>query len=567
MFVKTTKSRNGRVYLAIVHNYREGNKTKSRTVRSLGYLDELEKYYDNPLAHFKAMCEKQNAETKTGCIEQAITFSPMEKIDPKVESRRNIGCTIPLAHYNSLGIASVLRSRTKGQHLNFDINSVMRQLVMDRLLSYNPKFSVLHEGGPYFFKSAFSTDNIYQAFDYFASSKEAIISTMNRNIIKKSGRDATTAYFNVMNCFYKIGRTDKLNVQDRERECCLSQIVQVSLLFDQKCIPLDYCLTPSKALNCQSILHTLKNMKSILGLEKAVVVSDQGPDCSDDIVDCILDGNGFIFMQSLYAKKVEGLRNWVCSDEGYKSNNNDTYSMKSLLGSRILLTEDRGDRKSDVRAEIKIVAFRPIKNITQTIDDRSLAIEKINDPNSRANDYLVSLNAGTCIGKSQGSKKCDEYCRAKETEDSLEEDDFIRSLGCEECHCLITSETHLPDTEIVDTYLRFLELMENFKLVDSDVPANAAYVTTKKHLEAHILIDIIAFTILRLIEKDTDNKYPPSIILRELSAMSGTHLQDNLWVFDHRTSLSDELASTVGIDLSRKYMRLEEIKKIFSDIS
>ena len=41
MFVKKTKQNNGRVYLAIVKNYRKDGKTVTKTVKSLGFLDEL----------------------------------------------------------------------------------------------------------------------------------------------------------------------------------------------------------------------------------------------------------------------------------------------------------------------------------------------------------------------------------------------------------------------------------------------------------------------------------------------------------------------------------------------
>ena len=50
VFVKKQKRKNGRVYLSVVQGYRgEDGKTKTRHVRSLGYLDELEKAYDDPV--------------------------------------------------------------------------------------------------------------------------------------------------------------------------------------------------------------------------------------------------------------------------------------------------------------------------------------------------------------------------------------------------------------------------------------------------------------------------------------------------------------------------------------
>ena len=53
MFLQKTKSKNGRIYLALMQGYRQDGKSKSKTVKSLGYLDELEKEHEDPIAHFK----------------------------------------------------------------------------------------------------------------------------------------------------------------------------------------------------------------------------------------------------------------------------------------------------------------------------------------------------------------------------------------------------------------------------------------------------------------------------------------------------------------------------------
>ena len=52
MYLRKTKQRNGRIYLAILHGYRDENGvTRNKTIKSLGYLDELKKEFDDPIAH------------------------------------------------------------------------------------------------------------------------------------------------------------------------------------------------------------------------------------------------------------------------------------------------------------------------------------------------------------------------------------------------------------------------------------------------------------------------------------------------------------------------------------
>ena len=69
MNLKQSRRKNGRVYLSIEKAYRDQDgKPRAKTIKSLGYLDELEKEYDDPIAHFKEvarrMTEEENAKRK-----------------------------------------------------------------------------------------------------------------------------------------------------------------------------------------------------------------------------------------------------------------------------------------------------------------------------------------------------------------------------------------------------------------------------------------------------------------------------------------------------------------------
>ena len=61
MHLKQTK-RNGRTYLSVVQSYRDGGRTRTRTIESLGYVDELAARYDDPIAHFRSYVDQLNAE-------------------------------------------------------------------------------------------------------------------------------------------------------------------------------------------------------------------------------------------------------------------------------------------------------------------------------------------------------------------------------------------------------------------------------------------------------------------------------------------------------------------------
>ena len=70
MFLKKTPNKSGRINLAIVDGYydKATKKTKHKVIESLGYLDELEKQYDDPIDYFtkKSKETDRRKESQTG---------------------------------------------------------------------------------------------------------------------------------------------------------------------------------------------------------------------------------------------------------------------------------------------------------------------------------------------------------------------------------------------------------------------------------------------------------------------------------------------------------------------
>jgi len=76
------------------------------------------------------------------------------------------------------------------------------------------------------------------------------------------------------------------------------------------------------------------------------------------------------------------------------------------------------------------------------------------------------------------------------------------------------------------------------------------------------LICFVALVIVRLLALCLDNKYTISSIVESLNKASGSYLEENWYVFDHADEITKAINETLGVDLSRKYLRSGEIKKI-----
>jgi len=70
MYLKKTRQKDDRIYLSIVDGYYDKEKGHSRTItiEKIGYLDELEKQYSDPIAFFNErvqVLKKDKAERKS----------------------------------------------------------------------------------------------------------------------------------------------------------------------------------------------------------------------------------------------------------------------------------------------------------------------------------------------------------------------------------------------------------------------------------------------------------------------------------------------------------------------
>lgn len=110
MYLHKSRRKDGRVYLALAEGYRKDGKVRRRTVGSLGYLDELQKTYDDPIAHFRRVCEEANAAARAERQGVQITIHPQQKIGKREAARKNVGSAVLLAVYDAFGAETVIRN-------------------------------------------------------------------------------------------------------------------------------------------------------------------------------------------------------------------------------------------------------------------------------------------------------------------------------------------------------------------------------------------------------------------------------------------------------------------------
>ena len=97
MYLKQSPNKKtGRIYLSMVHNYwdKEAGRSRTKTVESFGYVDELEKTYTDPVTHYKNVVEIRNLEAKNDDAEYTIVANKNQILEKNTLNRRNYGYII-----------------------------------------------------------------------------------------------------------------------------------------------------------------------------------------------------------------------------------------------------------------------------------------------------------------------------------------------------------------------------------------------------------------------------------------------------------------------------------------
>ena len=573
MYLHKSKRKDGRVYLAFAEGYRKDGKSKMRTVESLGYLDELEKQLDDPIAHFKAVCDEANAAARAERQNVQVTIHPLQKIDKREAARKNAGSAVLLAVYNALGIEIAVRNKTRGSKASYDSNAVMRLLTVERIINPGSKKSAWENKEHYFFRTAFSLEDTYRALDVLCGCKDKIVSAINRAIDKMGIRDTACVFYDVTNYYFEIDDPDEdegLRQKGMSKEHRKSPIVQMGLLQDSKGVPIGYRLFPGNTPDPLTMLDVLSEMKRDYGQDRVVVVGDKGNNCSANIAALAAKGDGFIYSQSIRGTKSDAeLKNWVLSDDGYECATNAdghvTYKVKSKQGYKAVSVAGPNGSKRKVDVDVKYVAFWSEKYEKRARKERQAAIDKakrlVADPGAYA--AATHFGAAKYVRGLAVDGRTGELLEAASALE-LDEDRLAADEACDGYYLIVTSETGMADDAVIEAYRGLWRIEESFKVTKSDLETRPVYVSRREHIEAHFLTCYAALCILRIIQVLTGGKYSAGTIAEELGAMCGTNLDGNWWVFDHRSDATDDLCRMAGIDLTRQNMQLKDIKAAFS---
>lgn len=92
------------------------------------------------------------------------------------------------------------------------------------------------------------------------------------------------------------------------------------------------------------------------------------------------------------------------------------------------------------------------------------------------------------------------------------------------------------------------------------------YLQNPEHIQAHFLICFVSLVLARVLEFRLNRKYGVAPVLESLRKCECSLLEENLYLFDYYDEILQDIGELIGIDFSKKYRTLNEIKKVLGDV-
>ena len=350
----------------------------------------------------------------------------------------------------------------------------------------------------------------------------------------------------------------------------------MGLAMDRDAVPLHYEIFPGNILDKETFRSVIGEVRRNYNTGRIIAVADMGVITGDNIYYLVGDKpekprNGYVFSFSIRGGTSK-FQEYVLDGNGYadgKGNpatNESAFKIKSRVHYRdITVTMSSGKKKKKTVYE-KQVVFWSEKYFSKARSERNEMLEKAKALIAAPAQYnkATSYGAAAYVSNLEFDKKTGEIIDKGQAL-VLDEKKAAEEEKYAGYYSIVTSELHMPDSEIIEIYRGLWEIEETFKITKGDLEARPVYVRRHDHIGAHFLICFVALVILRLIQKRTGKKYSASVIAECLNKIGCLNEQENIYLFGYRSETSDAIGEAFGLDFTRKRMRLAEIKQMIGD--
>jgi len=554
---------------SIVYTTKSGKKsTKGCIGKALGSKSEL--LAKDPLALEKLRAELKKRSAPNQATER--TKQLLEEIPKKRPSLPYAGePVLCYANYilkpiwnETLKLKALVRYQQSKTDIEFDAEALLWQTVVNRIVSPSSHLKHYRSQTNWLGNSLAETNlrSLYRMLSFAARIKKPILRGLNKALNQAMPRDLSVVFYDVTNTWFETvwddehqwamevekqlsalpsgatseerrqlieklerARTSSLRMRGPSKECRKDPIVSIAMVVDRDGIPIDFRVYPGNSSEKTTMKCSIDELAKTYKITNAVVVADNGLNTNANLIRLVKENQGFLLAHSLSKAKQGSVDEWL-KDTGWQWDKEKERKIKIIPSS--LIDED-GVVQTNYRMVIGWSEKRYREDMFKIEMHEQGAREAIAH---HAKLPLAAFGWKKYIetGKNK-AQKINEKKLAKDKKlagyyaylfkDSREFDKEWVKLPAEE-------KKELSGWEIIEQYKKQAQIEECFRIMKTNFNLRPMYVYTDEHIEAQVLICVLALILLRILSKKLKLAGSPMTTEQILAALNTAKLSVQL---------------------------------------
>lgn len=554
---------------SIVYTTKSGKKsTKGCIGKALGSKSEL--LAKDPLALEKLSAELKKRSAPNQATER--TKQLLEEIPKKRPSLPYAGePVLCYANYilkpiwnETLKLKALVRYQQSKTDIEFDAEALLWQTVVNRIVSPSSHLKHYRSQTNWLGNSLAETNlrSLYRMLSFAARIKKPILRGLNKALNQAMPRDLSVVFYDVTNTWFETvwddehqwamevekqlsalpsgatpeerrqlieklerARTSSLRMRGPSKECRKDPIVSIAMVVDRDGIPIDFRVYPGNSSEKTTMKCSIDELAKTYKLTNAVVVADNGLNTNANLIRLVKENQGFLLAHSLSKAKQGSVDEWL-KDTGWQWDREKERKIKIIPSSLI-------DEDGVVQTNYRMVIGWSEKRYREDM----FKIEMHEQGAREAIAHHAKLPLATFgwkkyieTGKNK-AQKINEKKLAKDKKlagyyaylfkDSREFDKEWVKLPAEE-------KKELSGWEIIEQYKKQAQIEECFRIMKTNFNLRPMYVYTDEHIEAQVLICVLALILLRILSKKLKLAGSPMTTEQILAALNTAKLSVQL---------------------------------------
>ena len=554
---------------SIVYTTKSGKKsTKGCIGKALGSKSEL--LAKDPLALEKLRAELKKRSAPNQATER--TKQLLEEIPKKRPSLPYAGePVLCYANYilkpiwnETLKLKALVRYQQSKTDIEFDAEALLWQTVVNRIVSPSSHLKHYRSQTNWLGNSLAETNlrSLYRMLSFAARIKKPILRGLNKALNQAMPRDLSVVFYDVTNTWFETvwddehqwamevekqlsalpsgatseerrqlieklerNRTSSLRMRGPSKECRKNPIVSIAMVVDRDGIPIDFRVYPGNSSEKTTMKCSIDELAKTYKITNAVVVADNGLNTNANLIRLVKENQGFLLAHSLSKAKQGSVDEWL-KDTGWQWDKEKERKIKIIPSSLV-------DEDGVVQTNYRMVIGWSEKRYREDM----FKIEMHEQGAREAIAHHAKLPLATFgwkkyieTGKNK-AQKINEKKLAKDKKlagyyaylfkDSREFDKEWVKLPAEE-------KKELSGWEIIEQYKKQAQIEECFRIMKTNFNLRPMYVYTDEHIEAQVLICVLALILLRILSKKLKLAGSPMTTEQILAALNTAKLSVQL---------------------------------------